>query len=532
MQGFIAEGVNDVFGVTGSHVVDIFDALYRFPKLRITAARHECAAAYMACTYALLTGRTGVCVTTAGPGLLNAVNGLAQAQFSALPVVCISGGVPVGAPRYDLHGLESESCYVSAVANVVKSSRRITSPDDLPDALAEAFRSAESARPGPAYVEIPWNLFSADAGESLPDYTIQEREVFGFDKVSTSDAAAAIATASHPLIAIDKGFRYADNDTPLSKLAKQVQCPVITTRDALGAIPTESSCFAGVLHEHVFGPFAFDALQAADVCVAIGFDEDSGNSRMLEAGTSADIVHIRMATGANASLAEVNEALVDASDCCVISDVDATNAVARRSNAMKSLRNDLASHGNSKPIHFGYALTRLARHIESDAITVVDAGSHEVWARSVLAANSQHSIIGGHDWASMGFAIPGSVAARVARPKNRVICITGDGCLLMSLSDLSTLIEVGGPTLVVNLNDAEYGMMSQVHKNRFGRVEGTRLPEVDYAVVARAFGATAVHVEDPGDLDAALEAAFSSDTPWFIDVACDSQIAYPTFKET
>lgn len=534
-KALIAEGVTDVFGVTGSHVVDIFEALYAESGVRTIAAKHEGGASFMAAIYAQLSGKTGICVTTAGPGVLNAMNGLAQAQFSALPVVCISGGVPVGASSFDLHGLGQERYCADSVKAVVKESIRVSSMETLPKDVARAFQIAKSNRPGPVYLEIPWNLFQDSVHQQAGTYNRLETEFEQFSTDNVSRVVEELHVAHSPVIVLDKGILGIDATTVITEIATQLNCPIVVTRDALGVISDDSPFYAGVMHGHQFGPFAVDTLKSADCCVAIGFDSGSQNSQLLESIFAGNVIQIESHSsdpeshGASVRLLELMVAIAKELSGKGSAGADVIVPVSSRRDSVEQMIADLQKHSEQSPLHFGYALTILAPLLADDTITLLDAGSHEVWTRSVLPTRNEQSLIGGNDWASMGFAIPAAVGARTAFPSRRLVCVTGDGCLLMSMADLSTLIEAGGPTLIVNLNDSEYGMMSQVQRSKYGRANGTSLPKIDYANVASEFGADSVRVEKPRDLDHAFAKALSSDSPFFIDLICDSGSGYPVY---
>jgi len=534
-KALTAEDVTDVFGVTGSHVVDIFEALYAERTIRTIAAKHAGGAAFMAAAYAQLSGKTGVCVTTAGPGVLNAMNGLAQAQFSALPVVCISGGVPVGAASFDLHGLRQEHYCADAVKPVVKESIRVLSIATLSKDVARAFQISRSQRSGPVYLEIPWDLFQESSGKRSTAYTHLDPEPARFGTDNIPRIVEQLYIARSPVIVLDKGVRGIDASAAIMEIATRLDCGIVVTRDVLGVIPDVHPCYAGVLHDHQFGPFAFDTIKSADCCVAIGFDSGSRNSQVLDSVFTGDVIQIGLQDSqaeTGGKLVELHELIAAMSD--TLSEKrnrtvgTATLASVRRDSVAQMIAG-LQEYDDQIPIHFGYALTVLVSQLADDTITLLDAGSHEVWTRSILPARNEQSLIGGNDWASMGFAIPAAVGARRAMPSRRLVCVTGDGCLLMSMADLSTLIEAGGPTLIINLNDSEYGMMSQVQRSKYGCANGTSLPKIDYASVASEFGADSIRVEKPGDLDRAFAKALASNSPFFIDLICDSGAGYPVY---
>jgi len=535
-NALVAEGVTSTFGVTGSHVIDLFQALYEAPDIGVVAARHECGAALMAAAYARVSGNVGICVTTAGPGALNALNGLAQAQFSGLPVICFSGGVPVEAVSFDLHGLNHENYCIDAFGAIVKLAVRIQSLSCLADEISRAFQVAQSGRPGPVYIEIPWDLLSQMERYEHVTYKKSLSQPKRYCAGIVDSIIAVIAGSNAVALVLDKGILGNPVITQLIRIAEARGLPIVTTRDALGLVPESHPCYAGVLHGHYFGAFAAETLNSVESCLCFGFDPGSNNRRAIEQTSGCCASFVESMVGESSencdgkTLDEILHLVSEQLELAVNEHTPQLSIGKHRAESVHKFRSSLEGYAFQKPIHFGYALSVLAKYLPDDSITLLDAGSHEVWGRTVLPVNSELSLIGGNDWASMGFAIPATVGARVAYPKRRLVCLTGDGCLLMSLSDLSTLIQAGGPTVVVNLNDSEYGMMSQVQLKKFGRIDGTDLPKTDFARIATEFAGIARRVEDPGELDEVFAEALDSDAPYFVDVICDSNSAYPVYE--
>ncbi|WP_293784721.1 thiamine pyrophosphate-binding protein [Sphingosinicella sp.] len=492
-----AEAVDTAFGIVGSHVVGIYDALRRAPSIRAISARHESTVSFMAAAYARFTGRTGVGVVTAGPGVLNAMNGLAQAAHSGWPVVLLAGGVPCGAQAFELHALQREDYCRDAVAPLVKSAVRVRTLQALGPTLAEAFRLARSGRPGPTYVEIPLDLFSADAGGDWY-YSPVAPTLLGFAEAEITAARAALRTAAYPVVVIDAGAAEGVARALALDMAEDTGARIAVTRDALGAVSEQHPLYIGVAHEHMFGSQAFAAINEADICVLFGIDSEAANYERIVSRAAGRVLLVkRRMTGGVAS------------------------CDANRLDIETSLRKVVINAKPSDANLFVETLAALRARLDMGAITVVDAGNHEVWARTLLPIHNRHNCIGGGDWASMGFALPAALAARVAEPRERIVCVTGDGCLLMSLSDLSTLFELGGPSLLIVLNDSEYGMMSDVQVAQFGAAYEVCLPRVDFAAMARAMGGDGERVLASTDLAPALDRAFAASRPFVLDIVCE-----------
>ena len=259
-----AEGIDTIFGIVGSHVVGVYDALRRHPGIHRVSLRHEGTVSFDAAVWARLTGQVGVAIVTAGPGVLNALNGLAQAQFSGWPLLLLAGGPPRGASAFDLHGLVDEDYSRRTVAPLVKQAKRVEDIDALAELLAEAFFVARSGRPGPVYVEIPLDLFSAGTARPL-GYAPQGLESGDCSTESINTARKLLSAATNPLVVIDRGAADGAARREALALAETSGAALVVTRDALGAVDTRHPRFLGTLHEHWFGDSAFRALMASDV---------------------------------------------------------------------------------------------------------------------------------------------------------------------------------------------------------------------------------------------------------------------------
>jgi thiamine pyrophosphate-dependent acetolactate synthase large subunit-like protein len=179
-------------------------------------------------------------------------------------------------------------------------------------------------------------------------------------------------------------------------------------------------------------------------------------------------------------------------------------------------------------MHFSRAMLRLRQRIDNRTTVILDAGSHEIWARSILPSFGPASFIGAGNWGGMGYALPGLMGARLALPERRAIGITGDGCLLMSIADLCTLAGIDGPAILIVMNNAMYGEIKRVQLERFGAATQIDNPRLDFAAIARDFGLQGIRVESEETLDAALDQAFAARRPVLVDIVCGGDVAFPS----
>src|SRR6185437_13576261 len=268
VEALKAEGVEHVFGLVGSHVIEIYDALVDAPSIRHITVKHEMTASGMADAYGRLTGKPGVVFVTAGPGATNSLTGVAQAYMAASPLVHISGAVPRKASFESFHGVDQEDFLVRVFAEVTKWSVSVQRPADIPHVLSRAFAIATSGRPGPVHVEIPQDVLLADATEM----DVYEPTVIEPLRLSDNDLdalASRIRGSSRPVIWAGKGVRARFSSDELGELAQLLEAPVILSGDASGALPDTHPLSAGQLALYDRTPLQKELTAEADLIIAV-----------------------------------------------------------------------------------------------------------------------------------------------------------------------------------------------------------------------------------------------------------------------
>jgi len=516
-----AEQVGAAFGLVGTHVVEIYEALRQAPDIRHVTSKHEGNATLMADAYSRLSGKTSVCFSTAGPGLLNSLAGIGQAYASYSPTIHISGSLPRGAPRRSLHALDREDYTVKALAHLTKLSVRPGTLAELAAVLPRCFAAAKGAEPGPVHIEIPWDLMMARPGR-IPAYRPRPARRVTSRGIPPS-LARKLRAARRPLFCIDTLCIRSGLLEDVIALAEFHGAMMVVSYDAFGAVPSRHPLNAGVLSDFYFGTAALEATGRADFIAGFGVLANSESERLIR------------------QHAKVRPILADGWDLQSWRQQGALGAIApvmagkgkkpwfaRRCHG--EWRKAVAKLARPRPraaMHFGRAMLNLAGRIGPDTTVILDAGSHEIWARAVLPSFGVLSVIGSGNWGGMGYALPGLIGARIAHPERRAVAITGDGCLLMSMADLCTLASVGGPAVMVVMNNAMYGEIKRVQLARFGASHEIGIPALDFARIAESFGLRGIRVEREGALDAAFAEAFASPDPVIVDVVCGGDVAFP-----
>ena len=535
-----AEGVEVVFGLVGSHVISVYDALADAPEIRHITVKHESTASGMADAYGRLTGKPGVVLVTAGPGATNSLTGVAQAYMAASPMVHISGAVPSNASYESFHGVDKSDFLVRMFAEVTKWSVAVERVEDIPAVLSRAFAIATSGRPGPVHVEIPQDIIVA--GETEMDaYEPTEIAPVKLDPVSLASLTSLIAGSSRPVVWAGKGVRATMADSELAELAELLEAPVILAGDAAGSLPDTHPLSTGQLSLYDRTPLQRELAAEADLILAIGERGGTGHADALfDIAAGTPVAGIWLGNdGENADRRSAGGMVVDikaALNQLIEASGDQQRQVdsalrARITRGKDGLRRQIMNGvmrewGDSSPMHYGAALDALAAFVDEDTICLGDIGSHNQWTRMVVQTLNRTTFTPEGYWGAMGFGLPAAMAAKIAYPDKKVVSVTGDGCFLMASSDFATAVEYGLNPVIVILNDRQYGMIVGMQQGAYGRTYQTELNGPDFVAFARSFGADGIRVDRPEQMHAALERGFASGTIFVIDATCTHEVPH------
>lgn len=546
VEALVTEKVEFVFGLAGSHVLHIFDALAEQDSIRHVVTKHENNASLMAGMYGRLTGRPGVAVVTAGPGAVNSLSGVAQAYACASPMIHISGTVPLSAYKETFHGVDKDDFLYKMFLDVTKWSVRVERPQDVPEVMSRAFAVSITGRPGPVHIEIPMDMLEADPVE-MPAYHRQVPASAVPDENLVADVADLLWEARHPVICAGKGVLAHRATEQLAALADALGAPVLFPYDAWGVIPTSHPLCAGSLRPWRGEPLVVDLMASADMMLAVGLRAGTEVANHLAGHTRARIAHIGFDDEADGGLWE-GAAVSAVVDCRLFLEKLVAAARARGWRDDVAIRKKIAEyrlsleHGfqaiwdeyrDREPVHFGLAVAELGTWLRDDAIVVGGVGKHDVWGRQVLPVRHLFGHVKEGSWGTMGSELPGAIAAKLVFPERQVVALTGDGSFLMSCSDFGTAMEVGANIIVFILNDSGYGTIQWLQERRFGRTYGTEIWGTNFARFAESFGAAGLRVEDPRHLPEAVQQALvlAEETAVIVDIVSDSGYPVPTLEE-
>jgi acetolactate synthase-1/2/3 large subunit len=542
VDAFKKENVEYVFGLTGSHVLPITDALFDAPQIRHIVSKHESHAAYMAGMYGYLSGRPGVVLVTAGPGATNSISGVAQAYAASLPMVHVSGDVPLNAGNEAFHGVDRPDFLHRMFADITKWSVRIERPADIPGVLSRAFALAVSGRPGPVHVDIPLDIVRATDLE-IPPYQTSPVEKQVPSRALMDKVRAALKTARQPLLCAGRGVMITAAETELRTLAEMIGTPVICTEYAQGAIDQDHDLFAGSISEWTANPMANELLAEADFVLALGMRSNTLLTAILaehgppntilvaldEPGTLQAVPGLAVTEAADTKLF-LSQLIEYRNEFPGSIDSLRRGRILRYRKAyQKGLTLNMAEYADAKPLHFGRVCMELGRHMDEDAIVTAGVGHHSIWAREMLPIRNRESFIQEASWGAMGGELGAGIAAKLLYPERRVVVITGDGSLLMAISELVTAVESGANILVMVLNDSRYGIISTMQHEFYERSFGDEIGAIDFARIAGGYGAVGIRVETPRDLPEAVARALASSnrSAVLLDVVCDHRYCWP-----
>ena len=530
MECLKAEGVDHVFGIPGGANLPTYDALYD-AGIRHIQCRHEQGAGHAAEGYAKASGKVGVALATSGPGATNLVTAIADANMDSVPTVFITGQV-----RTDLIGTDGfqEADVTGITMPIVKHSIMVQDPRDIPEGVHEAFHIARTGRPGPVVLDVPQDLSRADISYepvdvdrvSLPGY---QPTVEGNAK-QIRQAAKALATARRPVIYAGGGVVNANAAKELTELALSDRFPVTCTLMGLGGFPAPHEQWLGMLGMHGTRTANY-AMDEADLICAIGarFD-DRITGKLSEFAPRAKFIHVDIDPAEISKNVPAHIPIVG----------DAKRILSKLTAEYRALDTDPARlegwwqriHGwqEKHPLRYDdsedseikpqYMVQALYEATGGEAIVTSDVGQHQMWAAQYYHFAEPRRWINSGGLGTMGFGLPSAMGAKMGVPDRDVVCLAGDGSLIMNVQELATCVTEQIPVKVFIMNNGYLGMVRQWQElfwdRRYKAVEMGASP--DWVKLAEAFGAVGMRTSDKGELVDVMKTALAEEGPVVVDV--------------
>ncbi len=531
-----AENVNYLWGYPGGAVLYIYDALYKQETIQHVLVRHEQAAVHAADGYARATGEVGVALVTSGPGVTNAVTGIATAYMDSIPMVILTGQVPTPAIGLDAF---QECDTVGITRPVVKHNFLVKDVADLALTIKKAFHIARTGRPGPVVVDIPKDVSLAQCEFKYPD-SISLRSYQPVKRGHSGQIRKAVQlllSAKRPYIYTGGGVVLGNASAELRELVDLLGYPVTNTLMGLGAMPATDPRFLGMPGMH--GTYEANmTMQHCDVLLAVGarFDDRViGNPRHF-AQVERKIIHVDIDPSSISKRVKVDIPIVgDVKDVLqeLITQIRASQerAAAEDLNAwwrqIKDWRaRDCLAYKRSdtliKPQTVVEKLWELTRG--TDAYITSDVGQHQMWAAQFYRFDEPRRWINSGGLGTMGVGLPYAMGIKLAKPDADVFCVTGEGSIQMCIQELSTCQQYKTPVKIIALNNRYLGMVRQWQQLEYGgRYSHSYMDALpDFVKLAEAYGHVGIRVERPEDVEGALKEAIRlKDRTVFLDVRTD-----------
>ena len=531
------EGVEFVFGYPGGAVLFIYDALFKQKKIKHILVRHEQGALHAADGYARATGRPGVALVTSGPGVTNAVTGIATAHMDSIPMVVLTGQVPTRAIGEDAF---QECDTVGITRPCVKHNFLVKDVNQLAETIKKAFHIATTGRPGPVLVDIPKDVSNQTAHFHYPE-KIALRSYNPVTKGHGGQIKKALnllLDAKRPMVYVGGGAVLGNASAEVTELVHLLGFPVTNTLMGLGSYPANDKQFVGMLGMH--GTVEANmAMQNSDVLLAVGarFDDRViGNPAHFAAGNPArKIIHIDVDPSSISKRVKVDVPIVGGVKEVLTELIAQIKAAAQRPDpaALAAWWSQIATWRAKDCLKYDRAaaiikpqlvIEKLYEVTKGDAYVTSDVGQHQMWAAQFYRFDKPRRWINSGGLGTMGVGLPYAMGVKLAFPEADVACVTGEASIQMCIQELSTCKQYHLPVKIVNLNNRYMGMVRQwqefFHGNRYAESYMDALP--DFVKLAEAYGHVGMKIEKPADVEPALREAFAmKDRLVFLDFITD-----------
>ncbi|MDQ1274709.1 MAG: acetolactate synthase large subunit [Euryarchaeota archaeon] len=525
------EGVDTLFGYPGGQIIPFYNELYD-SDLRHILVRHEQAAAHAADGYARATGKTGVCVSTSGPGATNLVTGIATAYMDSVPIVALTGQVPRSLIGNDAF---QEADITGITQPITKHNYLVQDPQEIPRIVKEAFHIASTGRPGPVLIDLPKDVQNIEIDLQYPE-KVELRGYKPTYKGNTQQikrAAEEIANSCRPIIYAGGGVVSSNASAELVELAEAIMAPVTTTLMGIGSIPTEHPLYVGMLGMHGT-KYANYAIQESDLIIAVGARFDDRVTGKIESfAPNARIIHIDVDPAEISKNVKVHIPIVgDARQVLksLIKYVQRCKSAEwiEKVNQWKK-EYPLTYRKSQDTIMPQFVIEQISEACK-DAIIVTEVGQHQMWAAQFFKYSTPRTFLTSGGLGTMGYGFPAAMGAKVGRPDKTVINIAGDGSFQMNSQELATVVQNDIPVVNVILNNGYLGMVRQWQELFYNRrysctfIKGS----VDFVKLAEAYGALGLRAERPSEVRPAIEEAVRSGRPAVVEVIveCEANV-YP-----
>ena len=523
------QGITTVAGIPGGTVLPLYDALSQSTKIRHVLARHEQGAGFIAQGMARTQGKPAVCMACSGPGATNLVTAIADARLDSIPLICITGQVPSSMIGTD--AFQEVDTYGISIP-ITKHNYLVRDISELPQVISDAFRIAQSGRPGPVWIDIPKDVQTAEIEIDVLPEPGDRAPAPEFSAESVRDAAAMINAAKRPVLYLGGGAVNAANE--IRQFAEKASLPTTMTLMALGMLPKAHPLSLGMLGMHGARSTNY-ILQEADLLIVMGarFD-DRAIGKTEQFCPNAKIIHVDIDRAELGKIKQPHVAIQgDVAEVLaqLIPQTDAADRADWRqlvADLQKEFPGAIPTEGDPLS-HYGL-INAVAACVDDSAIITTDVGQHQMWTAQAYPLNRPRQWLTSGGLGTMGFGLPAAVGAALANPDRKVICFSGDGSLMMNIQEMATAAENQLDVKIILMNNEALGLVHQQQSLFYkqGVFAATYPGMINFMQIAAGFGLHTCDLNAEEDAHAALQAAISRPGPALIHVRIDpEQKVYP-----
>ena len=523
------QGITTVAGIPGGTVLPLYDALSQSTQIRHVLARHEQGAGFIAQGMARTQGKPAVCMACSGPGATNLVTAIADARLDSIPLICITGQVPSSMIGTD--AFQEVDTYGISIP-ITKHNYLVRDIAELPQVISDAFRIAQSGRPGPVWIDIPKDVQTAEIEIDVLPEPGERAPAPEFSAESVRDAAAMINAAKRPVLYLGGGAINAADE--IRQFAEKANLPTTMTLMALGMLPKAHPLSLGMLGMHGARSTNY-ILPEADLLIVMGarFD-DRAIGKTEQFCPNAKIIHVDIDRAELGKIKQPHVAIQgDVAEVLaqLIPQTDATGREEWRQ-LVADLQNEFpgAIPTEGDPLsHYGL-INAVAACVDDSAIITTDVGQHQMWTAQAYPLNRPRQWLTSGGLGTMGFGLPAAVGAALANPDRKVICFSGDGSLMMNIQEMATAAENQLDVKIILMNNEALGLVHQQQSLFYkqGVFAATYPGMINFMQIAAGFGLHTCDLNAEDDAHAALQAAIDRPGPALIHVRIDpEQKVYP-----
>lgn len=526
------EGVKFIFGVPGEENMDLLESLRSMSEsgettIQFITTRHEQGAAFMADVYGRLTGKAGVCLATLGPGATNLFTGIADANMDNAPLIAITGQSSMASSHRESHQyIDVVECF----RPVTKWTTRITHGVVIPEVIRKAFKLAEMEKPGACHIELSEDIAKSELVpkniKDLIPLPIYETHYSAPDPTVLEKAAKLIDESKYPIILSGNGVIRGRASEALRNFAKKTNISVAATFMGKGAISyrDEHSLMSVGLQSHDYVACGFDR---SDLIIAVGYDFVEYSPQFINPDKDKKIIHIDFKHSEVDNCYNTDVELVGKIEDSLVL---LTEIVKCKKDIKYNLRlrefilGQLCEHKDNDnfPVAPQRILFEIRNALNDDDILISDVGAHKLWVSRMYPAYEPNTVLISNGFASMGFSLPGAIAAKLVHPEKNVVVVTGDGGFLMNDQELETACRLKVAIVIVIFCDSEFGLIAWKQMARYKKKFGISFNNPDFCKLAEAYGAASYRIKKTKELPCVLRKSLEhKDTPVIIEVPVD-----------